>query len=220
MTTTWGSCHFTLGSSTLLHFKRTDPCDLPFIKRRRPGHPWFFQTWAVLLRGSVTAQVPLGVGVVPLLDSDVGSGLPPEMLRRFGHTSAFPAQRGALHHCTSSAPCLLSKVWNISKFADAYFSSVSEELFSGQWCWTRDTLKFTRQRTETLSIIKQKQSYTRSVTLRAVQVEQTETESIQTLSETYGRLTANKKAKRSVSRHICSLYSAEVSERERALRRI
>ncbi len=57
----------------------------------------------------------------------------------------------------------------------------------------------------------QKQSYTGSVTLRIVQVKQRETEWIQTLSETYGRLTAN--TKRIV--YICSLNPAEVRERAR-----
>lgn len=67
------------------------------MKRRRPGLSWFFETRTVDLRGSVTAQVLLGVGVVPLLDSDVSSGLSPQMLGWFGQTSAFPAQRRALH---------------------------------------------------------------------------------------------------------------------------
>ncbi len=77
--------------------------------------------------------------------------------------------------------------------------------------------KFTRLETKMLCIrpaCLQKQSYTRSVTLRIVQVEQTETEWIQTVSETYGRLTANKKAKRPYMQ-LESGWSVRERERER-----
>lgn len=70
--------------------------ELPF-ERGGPGHARLLQSGSQLLQGPVPAQVSLGVRVEALFDPDVGPGLAPQMLGRFGEPRSFSAQRGALH---------------------------------------------------------------------------------------------------------------------------
>lgn len=69
---------------------------VPF-QGRRPGHAGLLQTGSQLLQGPVPAQVPLGVGVVPLFDADVCAGLPPQVFGGLSQSRALSAQRGHLH---------------------------------------------------------------------------------------------------------------------------
>lgn len=166
---------------------------LPFMKRRRPGHSWFFETRSVFLRGSVTAQVLLGVGVVPLLDSDVSSGLPPQMLGRFGQTSAFPAQRRALHRHKSWALTL-------SKFKSLYKWIVLSSRINPPG--TRSYPPVTGAEASALAWWAQVNILERVRRIKAVCPVHKETKWFQTLSERYWGLTVKKKSKRRAQRNI------------------